>query len=205
MVELKVEDLKKLRENKRNFNQMFDLVINISGLDLKKPENRIRDKLKLTHKVRDRKICFIVESLITKAKETKQKVFKVSELDFKKSEGKKLAGDYDFFVVEAPLMSKVAKILGKYIGPRNKSMIPLPPTAKNLPLVIQDLERTVSINLIKQPLIQIPIGTEKLKDEELIENFNTAYTHINENIESKGGIIKAVYLKLTMCEPIKLL
>ena len=205
MVKLKIEDIKKLRENKRNFNQMFDLVVNISGLDLKKPENRIREKVKLAHKVRDRKICFIVESLITKANETKQKVLKISDLDFKKSEGKKLAKEYDFFVVEAPLMPKVAKVLGKYIGPRNKLMIPVPPTAKNLSLVIQDLERTISVNLVKQPLIQIPIGTEKLKDEDLIENFNIACNHIAENIENKGGNIKSVYIKLTMCEPIKLL
>ena len=57
MVELKVEDIRKLRENKRGFNQTFDLIINVSNLDLKKPENRIRDRIKLPHKIKDKKRC----------------------------------------------------------------------------------------------------------------------------------------------------
>ncbi|MCD6274431.1 MAG: 50S ribosomal protein L1 [Candidatus Aenigmarchaeota archaeon] len=205
MVELKAEDIRKLRENKRGFNQTFDLIINVSNLDLKKPENRIRDRIKLPHKIKDRKICFIVDSLVTKAKETGRKVLTKNELDFDKRTGKKLANEYDFFVVEATIMPLTAKTLGKYVGPRNKPLIPLPPVTKNLSGIIEDLEKTISVNMVKNPVIQVPIGTEKLKDEEIIENFNVAYDKLKESIEGKGGLIKSVYLKLTMSKPIKLM
>jgi len=205
MVELKVEDIKKLRENKRRFCQTFDLVVNISNLDLKKPENRIRDRIKVPHKIKDRKICFIVDSLIAKAKETNQKVLTKTELDFGKREGKKIAKEYDFFVVEAPLMPIVAKTLGKYVGPRNKPLIPVSPMAKNLSSIIEELERTISVNLVKNPVIQVPIGTEKLEDKEIIENFNVAFDKLKESVEGKKGLIKSVYIKLTMSKPIKLI
>ena len=204
MVKLKPEDIKKLKENKRGFTQTFDLVINVSNLDLKKPENRIRDRIKIPHKIKERRICFIVDSLLTKAKETGKKVLTKNELDFDKKEGKKIAKEYDFFVVEATLMPIVAKTLGKYIGPRNKLLIPIPPVAKNLSGVVGDLEKTISVNLVKNPVIQVPIGTDKLKDEELIENFNATYDKLKENIEGKKGMINSVYLKLTMSKPIKL-
>ncbi len=205
MVELKVEDIKKLKENKKGFSQTFDLVVNISNLDLKKPENRIRERIKLPYKIKDREICFIVDSLVTKAKETGKKVLTKNELDFDKKEGKKIAKEYDFFVVEATLMPIVAKSLGKYIGPRNKSLIPISPVTKDLSATIRDLEKTISVNLIKNPIIQVPIGTEKSKDEEIIENFNVTYDKLKESIEGKGGLIKSVYLKLTMSKPIKLM
>lgn len=204
MVELKLEDIKKLKENKRGFSQTYDLVINISNLDLKKPENRIRDKIKLPYKIKDRKVCFIVDSLVTKAKETGKKVLTKNEIDFDKKEGKKIASEYDFFVVEATIMPLVAKTLGKYIGPRNKALIPVPPVAKNLSNITGNLEKTISVNLVKNPVIQVPLGTEKLKDEEIIENFNVAYDKLKESIEGKGGLIKSVYLKLTMSKPVKL-
>lgn len=204
MVKLKPEDIKKLKENKRGFAQTFDMVINVSNLDLKKPENRIRDRIKIPHKIKERRICFIVDSLLTKAKETGKKVLTKNELDFDKKEGKKIAKEYDFFVVEATLMPIVAKTLGKYIGPRNKLLIPIPPVAKNLSGVVGDLEKTISVNLVKNPVIQVPIGTDKLKDEELIENFNATYDKLKENIEGKKGMINSVYLKLTMSKPIKL-
>ncbi len=205
MVELKLENLKKLRENKRNFSQTFDLIINISGLDLKKPENRIREKLKLPHKIRDVKICFIVDSLITQAKQTGQKVLSKNDMDFNKKEGRKIAKEYDFFVVEAPLMPLVAKSISKYIGPRNKSMIPVPPVVKDLSGVISGLEKTTSINMIKNPIIQTQIGTEKLNDEQIIENFNSCFEKINESVEKKKGLISSVYLKLSMGKPLKLM
>lgn len=203
MVELKSEDLKKMKEEKRGFTQTYDLMINVASLDLKKPENRIRDKIKLPHKVKNRKICIIVDTLISKAKATGQKVLTKNDLDFGPKEGKKLAREYDFFIVEATIMPAVAKVLGKYIGPRNKSLIPVPPAIKDLSEITEDMEKTVSINLLKNPLIQIPIGSESLSEKEVIENFNVAYEKIKDSVEKKGGMIKSAYFKLTMSKPMK--
>ncbi|MCK4428815.1 MAG: hypothetical protein KAU95_00445 [Candidatus Aenigmarchaeota archaeon] len=205
MVEIKPETIKKLRESKRKFAQSFDLIINVSSLDLKKPENRIRERMKLPYNIRKAKICFIVDSIFSLAKETKQKVMTKSDLDFGKKEGKSLAKTYDFFVVEAPLMPIVAKSISKYIGPRNKTLIPVPPTIKTLSSIISDLEKTVSLNLVKNPVIQIKIGGEELSDEQIIKNFNHCFEKINSLVEKRKGIISSVYLKLTMGKPLKVL
>jgi large subunit ribosomal protein L1 len=205
MAELTVDKLKELRKNKRKFTQTVDLIVNLSNLDLKKTENRIRDRIKLPNKIKEVKICFIVDALLSKTKGINHKVLTKTNLDFNKREAKKLASNYDFFVVEAPLMPTVAKVLGKYIGPRNKQMIPIPPNTKDLKPIIEDLEKTVSINLIKDPLIQIPIAKEDLEEKKIIENYNSAINKIKELVESKKAQIKSIYIKLTMGEPIKVI
>jgi len=197
--------IKELKKQKRNFTQTVDLIVNLSNLDLKKPENRIRDKIKLPNKIKDVKVCLIVDSLLSKAKETGCKVLTKSDLEFTKREAKKLAKEYDFFVIEAPLMPIVAKILGKYISSRNKPMIPLPPNIKDLKSVIKDLEKTISINVVKNPVIQMAVGKEDAEEEKIIENCKYAIERIKELAEQKNAQIKSAYLKLTMSKPIRIL
>ena len=197
--------IEELKKQKRNFTQTVDLIVNLSNLDLKKPENRIRDKIKLPNKIKDVKVCLIVDSLLSKAKEIGCKVLTKSDLEFTKREAKKLAKEYDFFVIEAPLMPIVAKILGKYISSRNKPMIPIPPNIKDLKSVIKDLEKTISINVVKNPVIQVAIGKEDAEDEKIIENCKYAIERIKELAEQKNAQIKSVYLKLTMSKPIRIL
>ncbi|OYT43321.1 MAG: hypothetical protein B6U88_01310 [Candidatus Aenigmarchaeota archaeon ex4484_56] len=206
MVELNSEILKKLRSSKkRKFNQTVDLIVNLSNLNLKKPENRIRERIKLPYKIRDVKICFIVDSLISVVKDIKEhKVITKSDIQVDKKEGKKLAKNFDFFVVEAPLMPIVAKTLGKYAGPRNKPIVPIPPAIKDIKKVVEDLEKTIQINVINNPIVQIPIGDESMKDEEIIKNFNTFYDKLEEIVKNKKAQIKSIYIKLTMSQPIKL-
>jgi len=197
--------IKELKKQKRNFTQTVDLIVNLSNLDLKKPENRIRDKIKLPNKIKDVKVCLIVDSLLSKAKETGCEVLTKSDLEFTKREAKKLAREYDFFVIEAPLMPIVAKILGKYISSRNKPMIPIPPNIKDLKSVIKDLEKTISINVVKNPIIQVAVGKEDAEEEKIIENCKYAIERIKELAEQKNAQIKSAYLKLTMSKPIRIL
>ena len=197
--------IEELKKQKRNFTQTVDLIVNLSNLDLKKPENRIRDKIKLPNKIKDVKVCLIVDSLLSKAKETGCEVLTKSDLEFTKREAKKLAKEYDFFVIEAPLMPIVAKILGKYISSRNKPMIPIPPNIKDLKSVIKDLEKTISINVVKNPIIQVAVGKEDAEEEKIIENCKYAIERIKELAEQKNAQIKSVYLKLTMSKPIRIL
>ncbi|HIE41107.1 MAG TPA: 50S ribosomal protein L1 [Candidatus Aenigmarchaeota archaeon] len=202
---LTIDQVKELKKNKRNFTQTIDLIVNLSNIDLKKPENRIREKVKLSHKIKDIKLCFIVDALLPQTKEINHNVLTKTNLDLKPREAKKLASNYDFFVIEAPLMPLVAKVLGKYVGPRNKPLIPIPPTTKDIKKVIEDLEKTASINLVKNPIIQIPIGKQDLEEKKIIENYKAAIDKIKELIEPKKAQIKSIYIKLTMSKPIKVL
>ena len=205
MFELKVEQVREIKKGKRNFNQTIDLIVNISNLDLKKPENRIREKVVLPHKIKDVKICFILDSLLLKAKGIEgHKVLSKNDLDLKKRELKKLAKDYDFFVIEAPLMPLAAKFIGKYAGPRNKPLIPIPPNTKDLGVIVKNMEKTISINLVKNHIIQVPIGKQDLEDKKIIENYKAVIDKIKEVLEPKKGQIVSIYLKTTMGSPIKL-
>ena len=194
MAELKTEQIKEIKKERRNFSQTVDLIVNISNLDLKKPENRIRERIVLPHKVKDVKVCFILDALYTKGKALGEnhKVLGKSDLELKKRDAKRIARDYDFFVIEAPIMPVAAKILGKYTGPRNKSLIPLPPNTKDLNAVISNLEKTVSLNIVKNPLIQVPIGKENMEDKKIMQNYKTVVDKVSELLEPKKGQI--IYL-----------
>ncbi len=207
MSQLKTEQVKEIKKEERNFSQTVDLIINISNLDLKKPENRIRERVVLPNKIRDMKICFVLDALYTKGKNLGKhhKVLGKNDLEMNKRYAKKIARDYDFFVIEAPIMPVAAKVLGKYVGPRNKSLIPLPPNTKDLDSVISDLEKTVSLNIVKNTLVQIPIGKQDMEEKKIIENYKSVLDKVNEFLEPKKGQIKSVYLKLTMGKPIRIL
>jgi large subunit ribosomal protein L1 len=206
MADLTVQDIKKLKdESKRGFKETIDLAISIQGLDVKKPENRMREAIRLPHKVKDATVCFIVDGLFGLATETKRKVLSKNDLDFKKRDGIKLARDSDFFAIESPLMPAAAKALGKFIGPRNKQMIPLLPTTKDFKPFLEGLDHTVQLNITKAPTVQIPIGKTTLKDEQILENYNYVIEKIKGKLESKKAQIKSVYIKTTMGKPMKVM
>jgi len=205
MAELTVTDIGKLREEKRGFSQTFDLTVNFIGLDLKKPENRIREQIKLPHKVRDPKVCFITDILSPVAEKSGQKVLSKNDLGLKPRKAKTLARDYDIFAVEAPLMPAAAKELGRYLGPRNKQMAPVPPALKDLGPLIEGYGKAVQINVIKSQTIQIPIGKDSLNDKQILENYNYAFEKIQAKLAEKKAQIKSVYLKTTMGKPMKVM
>ncbi|MBN2094814.1 MAG: hypothetical protein JW727_02100 [Candidatus Aenigmarchaeota archaeon] len=205
MAELTVQDVKKLKEGKRGFTETVDLAVSVVGLDIKKPENRIREAIKLPNKVKDMKICFIVEALYGEAKKTKHTVLSKNEFELKPREAKKLARDHDIFAIEAPLMAPAAKALGRYLGPRNKQMMPLPPGLKDLKGFIDGLNHTVQLNITKSPTAQLAIGKLDLKEEQILENYNYVIEKIKSRLESKKGQIKSAYLKTTMGKPMKVM
>jgi len=206
MADLTVQDVKKLKEeSKRGFNQTIDLAITIAGLDIKKPENRIREMLRLPNKVKDAKLCFVVDTLFGEAKKTGQYVLSKNDLDLKPRDARKLARDYDFFAIESTLMPAFAKALGKFVGPRNKQMVPIPPTLKDLKPFVEGLNYSVQLNVTKAPVVQIPIGKTDLKDEQILENYKYVIEKLKGKLESKKGQIKSVYIKTTMGKPRKVM
>ena len=76
--------LKELREKspKKKFTQTFDLIFNLQGLDLKKPEQKVDFYLNLPHQ-RGKKIticAFVDAPLLTQAKTVFDKVISKEEL-----------------------------------------------------------------------------------------------------------------------------
>ena len=183
------------------------------GLNLKKAEEQVDFYHLLHHSPgKDIKICaFVGPELAGQAKEVFDEAIHVD--DFPKYQKdkkgvKKLAAGYDFFVAQANIMPKVATTFGKVLGPVGKMPNPkagcvVPPNANLKPLA-ERLKKTVRIMAKTQPMVQLAVGKEDGKEEEIIDNIITTYTDLINHVPGGKNNVRKVLLKLTMSKPIKL-
>lgn len=121
---------------------------------------------------------------------------------------KKLAKQYDMFVAQATIMPKIAAAFGRYFGPLNKMPNPkagcvVPPNA-NLAPVVKRLQKKVKVRAIRNPVIQVAIATEKMNDEEIIDNVQTVYKALLAQLPAAENNVKGAFLKLTMGPAVKI-
>ena len=197
---------------KRNFKQSFDLIINLQGLDPKKPEHQVDTFITLPHsKGKKIKVCALVGAeLAEQAKEICDSVIMSDNFDRHKDkkEAKKIANSFDFFIAQSNIMPKVATVFGRVFGPRGKMPNPksggvVPPNA-NLKPLYEKLQRTVRAITKSAPLIQCGIGTEDMKISDVAENALTVYNSVLHVLPNEKHNIKDIYIKLTMGKPVKL-
>jgi len=210
-----LEALKKLRETakKRNFNQSVDLIITLKDLDLKKPEEQVDFYATLHHPTgKKRKICALVgPELLDEAKANCDKAVSVDEFDnYSKDKKlvKKLASEFDFFIAQANIMPKVAAAFGKVLGSRGKMPNPkagcvVPPKTSLKPLY-EKLQSTIKVTAKTSPLIQIFVGKESLKDEELADNALDIFMQLEAKLPRGKNNVKNVFVKFTMSASEKL-
>lgn len=192
---------------KRNFKQSVELIINLKDIDLKKPEERVDLFVALPHSTgRDIKVCALIgPEMMEHASKFCNRV--IPEDNFiayegKKRDVKKLAQEYDYFIAQVPLMAKIAKIFGRYFGPRGKMPNPkagcVVPANINLELVCARLKNTVRVQTKNAPNIQIRIGREDMPEEHLFDNINMVYSQVVHTLPKEEHNIKNVILKLAM-------
>ena len=207
-----LKTLKKLRESKkRNFNQSFDLIINLKQLDLKKPDNQVDSFVLLPNKTgKKRKICGLVDKeLSSQSKETLNKT--ITKEDFSKlskKEIKKLSSEYDYFIAQATIMPDVAKTFGKILGPKGKMPNPkagcvVPPNT-NLKALRERLEKTIKLQTKEELIIKAIVGKENMEDDKIADNILTIYNNLLQVLPEDKNNIKNVMLKLTMSEAIEI-
>lgn len=194
--------IKELREiSKRNFKQTFDIIFNLHHIDIKK--NNIDSFLTLKFSPKKVKICAFIEKTL----ENKAKIFdKVIILEdfpnYKKKEIKDLAREYDLFIAQASLMTKVAATFGKFLGPKGKMPSPkagciiTPDT--NLEPLKDKLTRLIRITTKNEPIIKTIVGNETMSDEEIAENLLLIYNTLLNQLPQKKENIKSTFLKLSM-------
>lgn len=210
-----LEAINKLKETtqKRNFTQSYDLIINLKSLDLKKNENQIDLFIPLHYsKGKPGRICALVgPELYDEAKKSCDKAIVQDEFEKyakEKKITKKLASEYDFFIAQANIMPKVATAFGKVLGSRRKMPNPkagcvVPPKA-NLKPLYDRLQKTVRAYAKERPLIQCPVGNEKMPDKEIIDNVMNIYNNVLHHLPNEKNNIKSIFLKLTMSKPIQI-
>ncbi len=194
---MKIEEaIKQLSESKkRKFEQTYDLVINLSNIDLKKPENKFSKEIRLPHgRGKDIDVCVISDN--------KGDLSRADIEGLKGKKTKELLNKYDFFLCEAPLMPLVGRVLGKYLGPKGKMPKLLPPGTDPAKL-IEETKKSVRINVRDSPVIHVIAGSEKMAPEQVKENAEKIIDEVKKSLPGKVRI-KSIYIKLTMSKPCRL-
>lgn len=198
----------KSSSKKRNFLQSVELYIILDPRRVKKSDININELVELPAKPnKPSKIAVIASGALALAakKAGADRVIEPEELDSlatNKREARKVARGYDIFVAEAPLMPKIGKALGQFLGPRGKMPRPVPPTANIAPL-IEKLRSTIRIRSRGQLAIACRVGDEDMSEEEIEKNVRAVVDAIEKKIPGGKKSIKEIVLKLSMGKPVK--
>lgn len=192
------------KQEKRNFTQSVDLIINLKDFNVK--ADALNILVILPHPTAEKKICAFLE------KPNNHFDFTVTRADFaryqNKKDVKKLVKQYDFFVATAALMPAIATTFGRYLGPAGKMPSPqlgvIPNDDEgNVKEVIRKIRNTNKIKT-KEASIKFMIGKEEMSNEELTENAIAVYSAVLNALPKKLEGIRNIMLKFTMSKPIKI-
>lgn len=198
-----LEQIKNLKENskKRNFNQTYDLIINLKDLDLKKAENKIDEIIILPKKLnKEKKITIFTDSIKKSEDFNIISGSKIESISKNKKEISELISKSDFFFAEPKLMPIVGKFLGKYLAPRGLMPKPLVGPLESY----KKYKNAVKIKVDKQPVIHTVVGSQDMKDEDVEKNIEFLINILKVKLPKGKNNIKEVLLKFTMSKPIKL-
>ncbi|MEM3032279.1 MAG: 50S ribosomal protein L1 [Nitrososphaerota archaeon] len=207
-----LEAIKKAKEQagERKLRQSMEMIINIKGVDLSKPENRFTDSIEMPNDLgpKRRKICVIASgNLAVQASriEGVQKVLQKEDLELligRRREAKKLASQYDFFLVEPSMMGLAARALGAALGARGKTPVPIPP-GQDLEKLVRRYINTVVVQLRKISQVSCLLGLADESDEKLASNAEAILNRVVEKMEKRMRNVGSIYFKTTMGKPVK--
>jgi len=199
----------KAKSGDKKFNQTVDLILDITEIDMKAPEGKIQEVVELPHVTgKPNKICVIGSgefALKAKNSSADHVIDKAAldELNGKKKELRKIASEYDVFISEATLMPLVGRVLGPVLGPRGKMPIPVPPNA-DITALINKHRKTVVVRMRSQPIIQVSVGSQQMKDEELNDNIQAVLRVLDGKLKRGLKNVKFAFIKTSMGEPVKI-
>lgn len=193
----------------RKFNQSVDLILDIQEIDMKAPEGKIQEVVELPHDtLKPNKVCVVAQGEFAVKAKNGNANFVLDRADLealngKKKELRKLAATYDVFIAEAPLMATVGRILGPVLGPRGKMPIPVPPNADIAALIVKH-RKTVGVRMRNQPIIQVRVGSQQMKDEDIAENAMAVLRVLDGRLKRGLKNVKFAFIKTSMGEPVKI-
>ncbi|MEM3469225.1 MAG: 50S ribosomal protein L1, partial [Thermoproteota archaeon] len=191
----------------RKFPQSVEMVVCLTGVDLSKPDQRFTELVELPHSPyrTPPKICVFTDgSLTTEAKNLGLDILSRDALNSmagKKKNCRKIAQTYDFFIAEAPLMPLVGRVLGQFLGPKNKMPTPVPPASSITPIV-ERLRRSVRLVLKTSLAVSCKIGHEEMPVQQLLENAGAVLSAVERRL-TRSGSVRYVGFKTTMGRIVK--
>ena len=81
--------------------------------------------------------------------------------------------------------------------------IPVPPNV-DIKEEIEKHRKTVRIRMRNQPIIQCQIGTEDMKDEDLVDNIQAVLRVLDGKLKRGLKNIKFLFIKTSMGTPVKI-
>jgi len=206
-----VEIVKQAIQNSkaRKFKESVELSINLKDIDLSIPKNRIEDDI-LLPKGRGKQVKIAIfgsGELALKSKGVADLIIQPNEIEEiagDKKRAKALAGEYNFFIAEAPLMPTIGKRLGAIFAPRGKMPKPVPPNI-DPKVLVANLRSTVRLRTKERRTCHIPVGTKDMPPEDLAENIDAAMKKLLGRLEKGKHNIASVYVKTTMGPAVRLL
>jgi large subunit ribosomal protein L1 len=191
----------------RGFSQTWDFIINVRGLNLKKPENRFSVDISLPKgRGRDPKVAIFADNAATEASKVANLVIRKDEIIGLAKDRKRLGEllGCDVFLGEASLMGLIGKELGPTLAPKGKMPKPIPPNVK-MDAFVTAMKRSVRIALKENPSIHTYIGTDKMPDEDVAANAEVIFNTVKEKLPKGLNNVRSVIIKLTMGKPVKIL
>lgn len=199
----------KSKAGDKKFNQTVDLILDITEIDMKSPEGKIQEIVELPHDtLKPNSVCVIAagETALKAKNANAERVIERADLDAlngKKKELRQIASQYDVFISEAPLMPLVGRTLGPVLGPRGKMPIPVPPNS-DIAALIAKHRKTVVVRMRNQPIIQVSVGSQQMKDEDLTDNTMTVLRVLDGKLKRGLKNVKFAFIKTSMGEPVKI-
>ena len=186
----------------RKFVESVDIAFTIKDVDLKNPNNRIKEEVRLpSGRGKELKIAmFAAGEAATKAKDAGIHVItpqEIEELGGKKGKAKKIANSYDFFLSEVPHMGLIGRYLGVVLGPRGKMPRPVPPTL-DPSIIAAGLKSTVIVKSGDKMTFHAAIGTASQSQEELSANAMEIFNRVISKLERGIGNFRSRYIKTSM-------
>jgi large subunit ribosomal protein L1 len=192
----------------RHYTESVEVSVNLKELDLSVPKNRIEDEIPLPNgRGRPVRVAVIASpEMCQKVRSVADRTIQSGELDElikDKKSAKKLVGNVDFFLAEAPLMPTIGRRLGVVLGPRGKMPRPVPPGSDPTNL-INSLKRSVRVRSRGNRTFHAPVGTRQMPPEQIAQNVDAVLTRIVGRLERGLGNIESVYVKTTMGPSVRL-
>ena len=186
----------------RKFVESVVITFTIKDVDLKNPNNRIKEEIRLpSGRGKELKIAmFAAGEAATKAKGAGIHVFtpqEIEEFGGQKGKAKKMANSFDFFLSEVPHMGLIGRYLGVVLGPRGKMPRPVPPTLDPA-AIAAGLKSTVVVKSGDRMTFHAAIGTAKQSQEELVANAMAIFNRVTSKLERGIGNIRSLYIKTSM-------
>jgi len=187
---------------KRKFVESIDIAFTIKDVDLKNPNNRIKEEIRLpSGRGKEIKVAmFATGEAASKAKDAGIKVIspqEIEDLGSNKGRAKTIANQHDFFLSEVPHMGLIGRYLGTVLGPRGKMPRPVPPTL-DPGVLANGLQSTVVVKSGDKMTFHASFGTVEQSENDLVANAMEIYNRVIGKLERGAGNIRSVYIKTTM-------